>query len=310
MTADESNPLPASVTSDDREIPLYHWPADASPRAVVQVLHGLAEHAGRYERFARSLNERGLTVVAHDHRGHGPAYAEKGLGHFADRDGWSKVIADAFSVQTAIRAALPATPLVLLGHSMGSYIAQAFCMRHPGTIDALILSGSTSPNRTEVQVARAIAWLLGMTLGATSEGRLLDRMSFGKFNDRFRPNRTTFDWLSRDDVEVDRYINDPLCGAISSQRLWFDLLGGLLDISAADSPARIPESLPILILGGELDPVGGEKALAQLADAYRRSGHSTVDLRVYEDGRHEMLNETNRDDVTADILSWTERQLG
>ena len=193
---------------------------------------------------------------------------------------------------------------VLLGHSMGSYIAQSYLMRYPDATTALVLSGSTWPNRGEVSVARWLARIAIFFRGPRVAGTLFDRMSFGKFNQRFAPNRTTFDWLSRDDAEVDIYIADPLCGGPATSGLWRDLFTGLLEISKPASLARVPSSLPILIAGGEVDPVGGKAALTRLAEAYRQSGHDEVTLTLYDGARHEILNETNRDDVTRDLLDW------
>ena len=303
-------PLPSSITTDDsHEILLRCWLPESRPKACVQILHGLAEHSARYERFANAVTVRGLAVIAYDHRGHGAAYAEGTPAHFADRDGWERVVADVGYVNRAIRQAMPATPLVLLGHSMGSYIAQSFAMRAPETIDLLILSGSTAPNRAEVRIARGLAWLIAAFTRAASPARLMNTLSFGKFNDAFKPNRSEFDWLSRDPSEVDKYIADSHCGQLASNRLWFDLLGGLLQISTPDAIGRLPKDLPVLIAGGELDPVGGKPGLTQLHEAYAASGLTDASLRLYPEGRHEMLNETNRDAVTADILDWIEARL-
>ena len=134
-------------------------------------------------------------------------------------------------------------------------------------------------------------------------------MSFGKFNDAFKPNRTEFDWLSRDPTEVDKYVDDPHCGQLASNRLWFDLLSGLLEISTPTSIARVPKTLPVLITGGELDPVGGKAGMTRLRDAYVAAGLEDVTLKLYAEGRHEMLNETNRDEVSADLLAWINAKL-
>ena len=300
--------IPDAIDQRGLKIPVRYWPASHEPRVVVQILHGLAEHASRYERFAGALNAAGISVVSHDHRGHGAEAAEP-LGHFADTEGWDALVEDSGVVRDTIDAHLPGVPHVLFGHSMGSYVAQTFVMRYPDKVNRLILSGSTSVNRGEVRAARGVAWVLSKLFGPSSAGNFLNKASFGKFNDEFKPNRTEFDWLSRDDAEVDAYINDPLCGAISSNRLWYDLLGGLLEISTRAAFERVPAGLPILILGGALDPVGGASALSRLAEQYRDSGHSQVSLQLYAEGRHEMLNETNRNEVTADILTWIESTL-
>lgn len=273
-------------------------------RAVVQVLHGLGEHAARYERFAVECVANGYAVVAHNHRGHGETCDGDSLGHFADESGWDKVIADAKLVQDDVLTRFPGVPLVLMGHSMGSYIAQSFVMRHAENVDALILSASTWSPRLKAWLGHMVAGLLAWRQGARAKSAFLDRMSFGDFNRRFAPNRTDFDWLSRDEAEVDSYIADPLCGAPSSNRLWQDVTGGLLEITSRKALRKIPGSLPVLITGGELDPVGGAGRLGRLADQYRVSGHGDVTLKVYPGGRHEMLNETNRDEVSADLLAW------
>jgi len=290
---------------DGHRIIVSRWLPSGEPRAVIQVLHGLAEHAGRYERLAAAGTDAGYAVVAHDHRGHGAGAAR--LGHFADRGGWDRVVADALAVNANARELAAGRPLFLFGHSMGSYLAQGLLMRSPASADRLILSGSTWPKRGEVRAGRLVATIAAWLRGPQATTRLLGDMSFGAFNRQFAPNRTGFDWLSRDVTEVDRYVADPLCGAPSSNAAWRDLLGGLLEISTAQALARIPAEMPILIIGGALDPVGGAGRLSLLADAYRRGGKANVLLTLYPEGRHEMLNETNRDEFVADLLDWIGR---
>ncbi len=304
------NGLPSALTATDgRSIQIKQWLPDEEPRAIVLILHGLAEHSARYERFANAATANGLGVVTYDHRGHGPAVPAGTPAHFADRGGWNAVVSDVGVVVRAVRSTMTGVPVVLLGHSMGSYIAQSAVMRGTADVDVLILSGSTSPNRAEVRFARGLAWLISTFAGAASPARLLNTMSFGKFNDAFKPNRTEFDWLSRDPAEVDKYVDDPHCGQLASNRLWFDLLGGLLEIGTPTSIARPPENLPVLITGGELDPVGGASGMTRLRDAYVAAGLADVSLTLYPEGRHEILNETNRDDVSADLLAWIDAKL-
>lgn len=290
--------LPAE---DGHAIRLYTWWPDSrqAPAALVHVFHGLGEHAGRYERFARACNAANLAVVAHNHRGHGET-AEL-AGHFADHDGWDRVIGDALLVQARSAQDWPGVPIVLLGHSMGSYIAQSFVMRHPESVTMLVLSASTLAPRSQLRTGHLLACVLAF-FGKRRKSALLNRMGLGEFNRAFEPVRTAFDWLSRDTSEVDRYLADPYCGGEFSNRFWCDLTGGLLQITSMQAIARVPAQLPILIMGGEQDPVGGARGLARLVDAYRQSGHDNVELLIYDGGRHEMLNETNRDEVTADII--------
>ena len=297
------------TASDEHSIKVYDWgiAGDSKPAAVIQVLHGLGEHAARYARFAAACNDRQLAVVAHNHRGHG---ALDGFGHFADAKGWDKVVADVLQVRQDIAAQYPKVPVVLLGHSMGSYIAQSFVMRHGGNNAALILSASTLTPRFDARKAHVAANVLAMLSGKRRVSPMLNHLALGKANNSFAPKRTGYEWLSRDEAEVDLYVDDPLCGGQYSNQLWSDLTGGLLEITAHTSIASVRTDMPMLVLGGGDDPLGGHAGLNQLAEAYRETGHDNVTLTIYPEGRHEMLNETNRDDVMADIIDWVALQLG
>lgn len=288
------------------DIHLYVWHPDDnnSNGDAVQIVHGLGEHAGRYRRLAESLTGAGYLVLAHDQRGHGRT-AQRGIpGHFADQEGWDRVVEDVERVRQEAKTLRPEGRLILLGHSMGSYVAQSYALRTPHAIDALVLSGSTLASRGQLHVFRIVAAIEKLRQGAAGRSRLLDKLSFGAFNKEFRPARTDFDWLSRDEAEVDAYITDPLCGGQSTNQLWRDLTGGLLEISSVPALRQLPASLPVYILGGEKDPVGGAKGLTRLHEAYREAGLAGTTLKLYADGRHEMFNETNRDEVTADLLAW------
>lgn len=291
----------------DRKLPIYLWEPDAEPRALIQVFHGLGEHSARYARFADAATAAGYVVCAHDHRGHGPEAETRGF--FAPQDGWDQLVADGKHVHDFLRSRYPGKALVLLGHSMGSYIAQSYAMRHGEALDALVLSGSTWPSRLLVRVGRLLARFEAWRLGSKGESALLDKLGFGDFNKRFEPARTDLDWLSRDPDEVDRYVADPLCGEPYTTGLWLDLLGGLLEVSSDANLKEIPSDLPILITGGADDPVGGESGMLKLAAHYQSAGHTTVSKAIYADGRHEMLNETNRDEFTSDLLGWIDSAL-
>jgi alpha-beta hydrolase superfamily lysophospholipase len=300
------------IADDGRKILVDYWlpHAPGRPAAIVQILHGLGEHPARYHRFAVECCKQGYAVVAHNHRGHGENCAKNELGHFADSRGWDLVISDILVVQEDIRRRHPDVPLVLLGHSMGSFIAQDFLMRNPQNAAALILSGSALPRRRQLIPGYWIARFLAWRQGPRERSTLLNQMGFASFNKRFAPNRTAFDWLSRDESEVDRYVADPLCGADSSNRLWADLTGAMLKIRKRRWIRKIPAQLPVLITGGEKDPVGGRGAMNRLADAYRNTGHTNITLKVYANCRHEMLNEINRDEFMADVLQWIAAVIG
>lgn len=290
---------------DGHRIHLQSWASGDNPRGVIQMLHGLGEHIGRYDRFANAALGRGYVVYGHDHRGHGRSEGERG--YFADAQGWHKVIEDVRLVNDHIRESHPALPVVLLGHSMGSFIAETFAMHYGERLRALLLSGSSWPLRIQTLPGRLLAKLESLRVGKRGNSAMVNALGFNAFNRPFRPIRTEMDWLSRDEAEVDRYIADPLCGGPFTCGLWLDFLGGLYELGSDHALTRIPADLPILITGGSADPVGGEKGMTRLAMHYMQTLHQRVKLKIYPDGRHEMLNETNRDEVTADWLDWIDQ---
>ena len=295
------------ATPDQHIVRGTQWLPSGSMLGVIQIFHGLGEHHSRYERFAGLATARGLAVVAHDHRGHGH-HADQ-LGYFANRGGWQLLTDDGLLVNDMIVDRYPGLPIVLLGHSMGSYIAQYFSMQHDYRLTALVLSASTWPNKSKLLPGQLLARVESWRLGDRGKSTLLDKLGFGDFNKPFAPARTELDWLSRDEAEVDEYINDPLCGGPYSCGLWIDLLGGLKAIASDHALGRIRSDLPLYLTGGAEDPVGGRKGITDLAMHYSKSGHTHVSTRIYNGGRHEMFNEVNRDEFSADVLSWIEKQL-
>ena len=287
---------------DGHTIQLQIWQPQDSTACVIQVLHGLGEYASRYARFAAAANARDFAVCSHDHRGHGGRGGEPG--HFADGDGWNKVNADAKLVNDFIRSEYDNVPIVLLGHSMGSYLAQSFAMHYGASLSGLILSASTWPSKLQMAPAKVLAHLEAWRLGIRGKSKLLDGLGFDNFNKRFLPARTACDWLSRDEAEVDKYIADSLCGGPYSCGLWIDLINGLFTISSDNALSGISPDLPILITGGSDDPVGGERGMTRLAVHYAQTSHQRLDVKIYPQGRHEMLNDINRDEVTSDWLDW------
>lgn len=291
--------------------PLYvnRWYAEQPPKAVVMVAHGMAEHSGRYARLGAALVAAGYELYAHDQRGHGLTASRATLGHYADHDGWQLVVDDLACLNHHIRQQHPHAPIFLLAHSMGSYIGQAYLMQHSCSLQGAILSGSNYQPPWLYRLARAIAHVERWRQGPTGRSALIDWLSFGSFNKAFKPNRSPFDWLSRDPEEVDKYVNDPLCGFRCSNQLWLDLLGGLLQITPPRNLAQIDSSLPLLVVGGERDPVSQGKRLQDLANALRQAGSRQVQLKIYPDARHELLNESNREQVTHDLIDWLEQAL-
>ncbi|MFL1476372.1 alpha/beta hydrolase [Pseudomonas grimontii] len=297
------------TANDHSRLYVNHWMPVGPAKAVVMLSHGMAEHSGRYERLAKALCSAGYGVYAPDQRGHGRTADEGTLGLYAEKDGWNKVVGDLASLNQHIGQQQPGLPIILLGHSMGSYIAQAYLLHHSASLHGAILSGSNFQPVALYRAARLIARAERLRQGMRGRSALIEFLSFGSFNKAFKPNRTAFDWLSRDPNEVDKYVNDPLCGFRCTNQLWIDLLGGLQQISKASNLAQIDPGLPILVLGGECDPVSEGKRLKSLAHALREAGSQHLQLNIYPQARHEVFNETNRDEVTADVLTWLDQAL-
>ena len=295
--------------NDRSRLYVNQWLPDGSPKALVMLSHGMAEHSGRYARLAEALCGAGYGVYALDQRGHGRTADEGTLGLYAEKDGWNKVVGDLASLNQHIGQQQPGVPIVLLGHSMGSYIAQAYLLHHSASLNGAILSGSNFQPVALYGAARVIARVERLRQGLRGRSALIEFLSFGSFNKAFKPTRTAFDWLSRDPTEVDTYINDPLCGFRCTNQLWIDLLGGLQQISKASNLSQIDPGLPILVMGGECDPVSEGKRLKSLAHALREAGCQNLQLNLYPQARHEVFNETNRDEVTADVLKWLDQAL-
>lgn len=296
-------------STDTAPLFVNRWYAAQPPKAVLMVAHGMAEHSGRYGRLAEALVAAGFEVYAHDQRGHGKTAEHGLLGQYAESNGWDLVVNDLARLNHHIRQQHPHAPIFLLGHSMGSYISQAYLMKHSCSLQGAILSGSNYQPEALYRAAHLLACFERWRQGPQGRSALLEFASFGSFNKRFKPNRSNFDWLSRDPDEVDKYVNDPLCGFRCVNQLWIDLLGGLQQITPVENLAQIDNQLPLLVIGGECDPVSDGKRQRDLAEALRRAGNQQVQLKLYPDARHELLNESNRDEVTAFIIDWLQQAL-
>ncbi|MCW5730795.1 MAG: alpha/beta hydrolase [Alphaproteobacteria bacterium] len=266
----------------------------------------MAEHGGRYGRFAAALAAAGIAVHAGDHRGHGRTAARaEDLGFFAERDGWRRVLDDLWQINRNLAVQHPGLPIFFFGHSMGSFLGQQFMAEHGAALAGVILCGSNGPPGPLVTLGRLVAQIERFRLGPRGRSALLNQLSFGEFNRAFRPARTEFDWLSRDPAEVDAYIADPLCGFVCCTELWCELLANLPRIAAPEMLARLPRDLPLLVIAGTADPVSaGTRGLTRLLAAWQAAGLTHFAHIFYKDARHELLNETNRDEVTGDILRW------
>jgi alpha-beta hydrolase superfamily lysophospholipase len=293
---------------DGESLLARRWLPEGRPRAVLQIAHGLAEHSGRYARLAAALNAAGYGVYASDHRGHGPEAPAADLGHFADEGGWEKVVGDLWTLNRLIAAEQPGTPIIFIGHSLGSFLGRGFIAEHSDALAGAALSGSSGKPPAIATLGRLIARAERLRLGKRGKSRLIFQMWFGDFNKPFRPARTAFDWLSRDEREVDAYVADPLCGFPFTTQLAIDVLDALPRVTGRENLARIRKDLPIYVFSGERDPVGAN--IKGLIADLKAAGFAKLATRLYPGARHETLNETNRDEVTRDLIAWLDGVAG
>ncbi len=300
--------------SDGVPVTVHAWDTDPSvaPRAVLQISHGMAEFALRYDGFARYAAANGYRVYAADHRGHGQTAGSLGkLGHLADSRGFTRVMEDQRELAVEVRKRHPGLPVVLFGHSFGSFVAQMLIERHGNLFSGCVLSGTRGPDPASVLSGRALAFLVSLFSGRRTPSPFLTHMSFGSYNARIPDATSPNSWLSRDAAVVEEYDASPWCGFPCTAGFYRDLTEGLSAIHKPWAIAGVPPALPVLIVSGSCDPVSSYgKTVSRLAGIYREAGMVDVSLVLYEGGRHEMLNETNRDQVMADIVAWANRVTG
>lgn len=293
--------------SDGIELSCIKWIDEArQPKMILQISHGMAEHIRRYAAFAQMLVGEGIFVYGNDHRGHGyTAKRKEDRGYFADENGFGKVVEDLHLVTRQIEKEYPDTPIVLFGHSMGSFLARRYAQLYGKELSGMILSGTGDNAVPLLKIGKLLAHLEIKTKGRKTPSSFLNSLSFGKFNKPFRPNRTAFDWLTRDEKEVDKYIADPLCGGIFTGGFFYDLFTGSEMIQKTENIAKVPKDLPILFISGDKDPVGANtRGVLYAYEAFRAAGMHDVTYIFYKDCRHEMLHEINREEVYRDIVSW------
>ncbi|MEE9315479.1 MAG: alpha/beta hydrolase [Rhizobiaceae bacterium] len=293
------------------ELHLYSALPKGKPKATIQINHGMAEHAKRYERFAKALNKAGYAAYAHDHRGHGlTKAADAPLGIFAAKNGMEKVVEDVAAVNSHIAKLHPDTPIIAFGHSMGSIIAFNYILRNPSMVAGAALWNSGVETGALSAVGKGILKIQRMFKGSDVPSGITQKLTFEAWNKEFGPNRTDFDWLSRDEAEVDKYCADPLCGFDVSIGLWLDVLDGVYFAADDKNLTKITASMPVHLQAGGVDPCSEKgKGVEHIAERMKGRGMNDVTLNIIPDTRHENLNDINRGETTANFIAWLDKRF-
>lgn len=288
---------------------LYIWNEVEIPKGIVQIFHGMAEHVGRYLEFAKYLNKEGYIVYASDHRGHGKtAKGVENLGNIGE-EGFNNIAHDGYIINRIIKNKYPNLPIILLGHSFGSFIGQEYIIRYGETIDGVILSGSAKMKGIDVKLGQIVSGFQKKISDDKKKDYLVDKISFGKFNKKIKHPISKFSWLSRDEEQVKKYDEDSLCGTVFPIIFFNYFFIGLSKLYIKERLEKIPKDLPIFIFSGDKDPVGGYgKLVKELYETYKDIGIKNLTIKLYTDGRHEMLNEINRKEVYSDVVEWIEQK--
>lgn len=295
-------------TNDNTMLQMYVWkPADFGRiKGCIQIVHGMGEHARRYDDVAKFFTNKGFVVIAHDQRGHGASVnAFTKLGFLGKNIGWQQVVADIKTVNDFIKKSYPEKKITLLGHSWGSFLVRAYVSLNPETMDGIILSGTSWQTKINLISGMMLSKIQAFFSGSDHPSKLLDKLSFGKFNSYFKPNQTTFDWLSRDKNVSLNYIADPYCNVICSNSFFTELFRLLKYIQKKELYKNLPKVKPWLVIAGTKDPVGnftqGPKKFIQHLE---KNGMKNIQSKFYLDYRHEILNEVNKEEVYSDIYQW------
>lgn len=289
---------------------LFYAPVvKANAKAIVQIAHGMAERKERYDEFASFLAENGYAVFIHDHLGHGESVqSDEYLGFFGEDDGWKNLVEDCYKITKYAREIFVGKPVILFGHSMGSFVARAYSQMHDMTLDAAVFCG-TSGSNPAAGIAVKIADAIAKSKGNMYRSELINSLAFGTYNKKFKPQRTEFDWLTGDNDIVDKYVADKYCGFLFTACGYRDLFSVLKYVSSKSWYKSVRKNLPMLIISGDSDPVGEfGSGVKQVVSDLKKTGHNNIEFKLYKNMRHEILNEIERAVVMNDVLSWLDEQ--
>ena len=284
---------------------------DAEPRAIVQIIHGIAEYIDRYDEFMSFLADNGIIAVGTDHLGHGKSIeSEEQTGFFAYDNGWDYAVRDEEVLRLAMHENYPELPIIVFGHSMGSFMARTLLILYPDAFNAAIISGTGNQGAALVNGGLFMGNLVTGLKGAHHYSKFLNNLAFGSFNKIYDNPKTEYDWLSRDEANVQKYIDDPLCGFIPSCSLFRDMMTGVKFITNKKNLTAMNKDMPVYFMSGDMDPVGEcGKGVQKAYNNFLEAGMKDVSIKLYPGGRHEMLNEINKDEVYTDILAWLDSKI-
>lgn len=284
---------------------------DAEPRAIVQIIHGIAEYIDRYDEFMSFLADNGIIAVGTDHLGHGKSIeSEEQTGFFAYDNGWDYVVRDEEVLRLAMHENYPELPIIVFGHSMGSFMTRTLLIRYPDAFNAAIISGTGNQGAALVNGGLFMGNLVTGLKGAHHYSKFLNNLAFGSYNKIYDNPKTEYDWLSRDEANVQKYIDDPLCGFIPSCSLFRDMMTGVKFITNKKNLTAMNKNMPVYFMSGDMDPVGEcGKGVQKAYNNFLEAGMKDVSIKLYPGGRHEMLNEINKDEVYTDILAWLDSKI-
>lgn len=299
-------------SSDEiHEIHAIIWEPEGDVRAIVQISHGMIEYADRYEEFAEYLTARGILVAGNDHLGHGRSVmSHEEWGFFASGDASGKVVRDLHTLSLRLKKKYPDVPYFLLGHSMGSFMARRYAMTYGKEMDGAIFVGTGNQPKPLVWTGKVMADFLSICFGERYRSKLMKRASFGMYNRHFRPTRTAYDWLSRNQENVDQYCRDEACTFLFTLNGYQTLFSTLLYIEDYKNILKLPSALPMLFLSGEDDPVGDYgKAVKKVYLIYKKCGIKDLSLKLYPEDRHEVMNEIDRKEVYTYLYRWIDKRI-
>lgn len=287
------------------------WQPECEPKGVVQIIHGMCEYAARYAPFAKFLNLNGYIVVAEDHLGHGKSVKdEKDLGYFNEAHDYSVVVEDIHELKLTVQKTTGDLPWFVLGHSMGSFFCRKYISLYGAEFKAAVIMGSGFKSKATLNTALFAVKLNALFCGWRNRSKLIKKLAFGSYNKKFKPAKTENDWLSQDPQNVINYEADPLCGFSFTNNGYYVLFSVIKQACSKKVIASVPKNLPVFFVAGDKDPVGDYgKGVKKAYEKFKKAGVESVSIALYEEGRHEILNDFCKEQVQSDVVDFYDNNL-